>query len=477
MEPLQPDPSKAPSESARPDNQPLPEARTLALRPGGLKRPVREEPPAVPPADAALPLPPPSDSPPDVTHGATVSINQVKQMRSLLEAPPPQASGDPPGTTTVPLRRVADSRPVPEEARPAAPLRPRPSAPGTIKPPSESGPAVPVDPKLLCPHCQAKLISPENLGMCPSCGYCRSLEEGKDKVPPSAKSQKPSLLGLVEFCQLLGMIPRWWWILVSGMAAVILGAIYGPRYLTANATQRAWWGTTQFVLGMLLMATAQIRAIFRVALLDERVGPWDMFLWSARVWRLVLDRLPQTRDLLWMACWGWTLALSTLLVSGLPFTGLGAPEENVLLRDLRAALRTLPSSEFQSLQTAARADVKAAAEAPPPPEREGDDPRPTQPCAVIGYTRDAQDKPTGLIVATLEKGQLRYAGIVRTGLQKSKELLQQLGAMKKVDGPSDGGAVWIKPDLTVDIHHSGTSGTGTLQEPNLGGLSSSPQGE
>src|SRR5947209_18438152 len=33
-----------------------------------------------------------------------------------------------------------------------------------------------------CPKCQGPLVSPETLGWCQKCGYCRSLEEDKARV-------------------------------------------------------------------------------------------------------------------------------------------------------------------------------------------------------------------------------------------------------------------------------------------------------
>lgn len=538
MEPAQPDPVKSTGEPVGNTSAPRvslppempPEVQTIALRPGAAKRLQPEEKPVEPPVEVPAPappdtadlsdnstvainkvaqvraaVPPPVVSPPTVSpesaNGSTVSIHQVKRMRSLLEAPPPPAqTGDPPGTTTVPIRRGAGPRLVPPEAvpplpatesapspeepikpKPSAPgtLRPRPSAPGTLrpkpsapglpKPPTQTEPPANLDPKLLCPRCKVKLISPESLGMCPSCGYCRSLEEGKDKVPSPPKRKGPSFFGLVEFCQLLSLVPLWFWVLVGGMAIVVVGTMYGPRNLLAEGPPRAWWGTVQFVLGVLLLAVAQGGALTKVAAQDEGVGPMDVIL-PGRVWRLVLERLPQTRALVWMVCWGFTLTFSALFLSGVPFTGLTGPDEGLLARELREALKAMNEDDWISLRASAEDDVKAASTSPAPQEPEGKDTRPIRQCAVVGYTRDAEGKPAGLIVAAPEKGRLRYVGIVRTGLRKSRELLEQLGVLENVNGPSESGAVWIKkPDLTVNVHHSGTAENGTLSEPHLGG--------
>src|SRR5437867_13024575 len=64
----------------------------------------------------------------------------------------------------------------------------------------------PVPSAAACPRCNGKLTNPESLGWCPSCGYCRSLEEDSKKaalaVAPTLR--QPSALGFVELTEALG---------------------------------------------------------------------------------------------------------------------------------------------------------------------------------------------------------------------------------------------------------------------------------
>jgi hypothetical protein len=62
-----------------------------------------------------------------------------------------------------------------------------------------------------CPRCEAKLIDPKGFGLCPQCGYCRSLEDtrGLDGLPAGAPSWVWGLLGLVVVA-LLGGALLWW---------------------------------------------------------------------------------------------------------------------------------------------------------------------------------------------------------------------------------------------------------------------------
>src|SRR5690348_15640877 len=63
----------------------------------------------------------------------------------------------------------------------------------TASAPAEATPEVP-----LCPRCGGKLTNPEGLGWCPSCGYCRSLEQDAKKaaLATPAKPRGPSPLGI-----------------------------------------------------------------------------------------------------------------------------------------------------------------------------------------------------------------------------------------------------------------------------------------
>jgi len=82
-------------------------------------------------------------------------------------------------------------------------------------PAAESKPAVAAEVRR-CPRCEARLIDPSGFGLCPQCGYCRSLEEGQGKA--SARDGR-GWLADIQF------VPRWSWVLLAGTMIVAALAV------------------------------------------------------------------------------------------------------------------------------------------------------------------------------------------------------------------------------------------------------------
>lgn len=172
-----------------------------------------------------------------------------------------------------------------------------------------------------CPRCGQKLIDPAGMGWCSKCGFCRSLEDDRAKVPlqkPDTHPTKPRG-DMGNFLLLFGMIPRWAWVLLGGMVLMV-AATLGPSWqLPKNSFDRAIYCTLQIVIGLLLILAAQFYALIRLAPMDEKLGFKDIFL-PLRLWSLVFQGLPRLRGAMWTAGWGLTLILAALfLVGGLSY--------------------------------------------------------------------------------------------------------------------------------------------------------------
>ncbi|MBY0523947.1 MAG: hypothetical protein K2R98_11145 [Gemmataceae bacterium] len=491
------------------DTPPLAEVHTVSLRGPNA---------AAPPADAVAKFPvppsprsieaegemrtmslrfngtaPPSGAnpPPESVDSSTGSVRQVQNSRATLEhTSVPPAKGDS-GVRAGPvsIRQIMEMRALMEadeakETKEATAAKP-PEVPETPAPVlrseltaaprgKRSDPVIAagtrLDPSTLCPKCGEKLISPESLGMCPSCGYCRSLEEGKDKVPTAEKGKpRLSLFGLVEFCQLLAWVPAWCWLLLGGVGLIVLMTLY-VRPLVANDTPaRESWGLVLICIGAIGLIIAHVWALLQVALEYEKAGFFDLFFLLLRIWGVALRRLPSTSGSVVLASWSTALVVSSICIAGLPFTGLA---DGMVAKELRQAMAGISRNEYRSLASTAASDIAASPRpaASDSKERENDK-RGTVQCVVIGFQLDERGRPDGLIIATLREGVLKYAGVVRDGVKKqAAELFQRMNGLDREDGPPGSDkvrAIWVRPEASVEVHHSGLDGKGKLQEPNL----------
>src|SRR5262245_55714947 len=106
---------------------------------------------------------------------------------------------------TLPIRRHSQTNVIdlPEPPDPPVMVCPPDSlAPVPLATQDQESPAPPPS----CPRCQGKLTDPRGLGWCQACGYCRSLEEEREKVPlpKTAPASRPgSSQGLVECGKML----------------------------------------------------------------------------------------------------------------------------------------------------------------------------------------------------------------------------------------------------------------------------------
>jgi hypothetical protein len=181
-----------------------------------------------------------------------------------------------------------------------------------INPAPETGEAV-----QQCPKCHSKLIDPHGLGWCKACGYCKSLSEDKARVPLDVKPapSQPSVLGLVEFGQLLAQLPNWAWVLIGGVAMVAAIDIPLSMALQGDGLPRAIFSTLQIVLGVLMIVAAQTWSLVLLAPSDDKLGIKEAML-PSRLWGMTVKQLPETRGQVWLASWGLACILSAIFIVG-----------------------------------------------------------------------------------------------------------------------------------------------------------------
>jgi hypothetical protein len=163
-----------------------------------------------------------------------------------------------------------------------------------------------------CPKCQSRLLIPESLGYCTSCGYCRSL----DKATEPAPANETSRAGLAGAVKAVAQVPGWLSIMLGGMFAVLLYC-KALDFLLANDTEaRAIWGTGLLVAGIVVLILSHFWTIVKIAPEDAGLGISDALIPSGTVWAAALKQLPITRWPIWLAGWSMAIIFSSVAVIG-----------------------------------------------------------------------------------------------------------------------------------------------------------------
>ena len=166
----------------------------------------------------------------------------------------------------------------------------------------------------LCPRCSKSLVDPRGLGWCQACGYCRSLEEDRARMPlgkPVAKdSAAPKLPGMDDVKR-----SEWPIVLVSGAMLIAAVCFMASRHYAPSPLQRAAWTTIQLAAGVLMVLASQCHALILLAPKDEGLNFIDALV-PFRLYSLVFNNLPRMRLNVWLSSWGMTLLLTALIWVG-----------------------------------------------------------------------------------------------------------------------------------------------------------------
>ncbi len=370
-------------------------------------------------------------------------------------------------------------------------------------PPPAAGPAqMPpqMEPGRHCPRCQTVLTDPLGIGLCPRCGYCRSLELKGAAVlaappPPLWKTAADGLW------QALGSAPAACFPVFVAALIVVPMALVADRQFPAGTRGRALWSAGHLFSGLVLLAAGQAWAITILKRMSERVG-WADMVAPVRLWGMTLRRLPATAlpvglggsgALLMLAAAVWVGGLSywlrltpsgaadassgreeiswrsnardetdaTRIARVLGFGRAGGEERSE--RESGAAAVSDGGSRTRSSGSTGRPDKTAAPT----------DSRSTEKCVIVGFVPGGEGKPPGLVLATLRDGQLAFAGIVRNGLTSKGNMLDRLAKLSRPRPAIEGlnvNAVWVRPEMFCEVFQSGADAKGELIDPRFKGL-------
>ncbi len=288
--------------------------------------PIRRGSPAPPAAEVPGPPEVPPDSVMDAVrpgHATPLPMRRAALTRSRSSPVEPGAEDLPEALQLLSVERLKQLR----VEEPPARVRPAPDTMPEIVVPPPTEPTVqfsepeartePLETKPPCPRCGGRLIDTASLGLCPACGYCRSLEESAAR-PRHLLLRCWAGVRRVEAVLFLTWVPAWFWVLLFGLGGVTLVSVFAHHWLPDDAWQRTLWFCIQLSVGGLAVFAAQLGVLLVVAPHEEGIHPKHLFIVLPRFWAYIWRLLPETAWPIWLICWGATLiGFAVFLIRGL----------------------------------------------------------------------------------------------------------------------------------------------------------------
>jgi hypothetical protein len=334
------------------------------------------------------------------------------------------------------------------------------SATAIVEP--EAVPAVDIS---ICPRCGGKLVNPQELGWCPKCSYCRSLEKDQATAKLSIETAPARTVAsrFGECGDLIARIPPWGWIAAGGVCTIVALAFIANRFLAVEESlARALISLIAIVGSIVTILCVNLWSLFMLAAADEKLGPKDVFI-PFGLWVRICEKLPIMRRQFLTILWCLTaFVCAIIIVGGLEYWWELYKPKKVAKTELLSAVNALAEgakAEGKSLTEAVedfakKQDLKAKAE----DKLAKAAPRQTTQCVVVGYTLDTANQIDGLVVAALLNDRIRYAGIIHKGIdpKESKALLTALTPLVQPNSYIAGlsiKAIWVKPAVFCEITH------------------------
>lgn len=338
----------------------------------------------------------------------------------------------------------------------------------------QAEPEIEIDPTL-CPRCESKLVNPQDLGWCPKCGYCRSLEADQAAARIVAEPKpKSSLKHFGEFGELIARLPSWAWGTIGCIGVIIAVSIILNFMLPQeDSLARALISLVAIVVSIVAIFCVNLWALFVLGPKDPNLGPGNVFLFVG-LWRNICEALPTTRRQFSSITWCITVIISACFITGgLDYWWEHYKPNRVAKVDILSAATALAKgakAKNRSLEEsiddfAKMADLRAKEEEERKKQKAKAAARETVQCVIIGYTLNADKQLDGLLVAAILNDRIRFAGIVRKGLgpkevKKLQPILAKLVQEKSyipglsADGKAEvGNAIWVKPTVFCEVTH------------------------
>lgn len=329
-----------------------------------------------------------------------------------------------------------------------------------------------------CEKCEAPLKS-ESMAVCRSCGWYPTLnrfvevdsdwETYCDPHSEQAPQEAPTMAQVW-----LNLLPRWAWVVLGTMAAVVVESIVARLVTMQSDWLRTTWSLTQLVVGTLAFFGCHLLTFMFAISDDADTGAFDFILRPFKLWIKAFRNLPERLWLTNTAAAGLTAAvMSILVIGGLPYErlwdwGFKQPPKQNLMNAVMEQAKKIEGSGDKSMEEAindfageAGVDDKDANKKPTPPK-----PRMKTDCVVLGYRVGAGGKLQSLVLGTAYRDKLVYACSVSPQLSddESAGLLQMLSDSQShqayVSTAMD--AQWVVPKFSCRVSYERQEKSGRL---------------
>lgn len=329
-----------------------------------------------------------------------------------------------------------------------------------------------------CEKCHAPLTS-DVVAICRQCGWYPSLsifvevdpewETALDDTTPVKRRANPSLLQVWS-----SLIPRWGWIMIGSALLVVAESVAGRLVTTEGSMLRTKWSIGQLLIGVIAALGCHLFNFLLQVADNADTGMLDIVLKPLRLWTRTCQGLPRRQWLVTAPLCGIVaLIMSFAVIGGIPYDrlwdwGFKQPPKQNLMGAVMDRVKELDNENgADSLEDA----VKDFAGSQTPDDDTVIKPAPRQnsDCVVLGYQLDRDGKLSWLVLGTVYRGQLAFAGRVAPQLSEAErlELTQALQLLKmdrpliKIDNVS---AVWVSPKFTCRVSSTEQRGDGRLKD-------------
>lgn len=318
-----------------------------------------------------------------------------------------------------------------------------------------------------CEKCDAPIKS-DGVAICRKCGWYANLGtfveldpnwEVEDEADTAAAKPQTSHLNVW-----LEMIPRWGWVIIASVLAVIVESAIARLITPAGSSLRTTWSLVQLALGVLAVAGCHVFNFLVLATEDADVGLLDLVVKPVRLWVRTVQRLPTRLWVVDAAASGLTAAvMSVIVIGGIPYDrfwdwGFTPPPKQDLMGAVTDRIKQLDDGSGADNLEGAIGDFAGSGdlsenESPstPPPK-----PRGKADCVILGYQVNREGRLSTLVLGTAHLGRLVYAGQVTPRLDdpaEAEQLLAKLAAVRTQQRlvAVEISASWVKPKYACRV--------------------------